>query len=151
MWVIIAIVSVFILTGAVRLVGKMLEWRICAICAGVSLTWLWLLAARWLGYSIDPIVPAVLMGGSVVGAAYQLENKLPPRRSPLLWKTLFIPAGFMAVLYLLSGQWVGLVLAILALVVATVSFFYPDDNRGPGEDRSNKEVSELERKMDQCC
>lgn len=41
-------------------------------------------------------VDAMLLGGSVAGIAYQVEQRLPLERSPLLWKILFIPAGFVA-------------------------------------------------------
>lgn len=149
MRIVIAIVSILVLTGVVRFIDKMLGWRVCAICAGVSGTWLWMIGAWWLGYSIDPIVPAVLMGGSVVGAAYQLENKLTERRSPLLWKTLFIPAGFVSVLYLLSEQWLGFVLALVVLVIITGSFFIGSSRSSKGHD--DQEVLKLEREMDKCC
>jgi hypothetical protein len=148
---IISAISIMALTGITWFFSRLLPWRICAICAGVSGTWLWMIGARILGYNIDMLVPAVLMGGSVVGLAYQLEARLPSRRSPLLWKTLFVPVGFMAVLYLLSEQWLGLVLALWALVVAVALFFYPDDGRWSREERGSRDVSELERKMDKCC
>src|SRR3989338_11149434 len=120
-----AIVSIFGITAMAWFLNRFWPWRICAICAGVSLTWLWMIGARLLGYAIDMIVPAVLMGGSVVGLAYQLENKLPPRRSPLLWKTLFIPVGFLAVLYLLLFQWLEFSLALIILgVIGGGGFFF---------------------------
>ena len=147
----VAVISIFVLTGIVWFLNRFFPWRICAICAGVSGTWLWIIGARIMGYNIDLLVPAVLMGGSVVGLAYQLETKLPPNRSPLLWKSLFIPIGFLAVLYLLSWQWFGLVLALLAMAVTAVSFFYLGNSRRPVEERGNRGVSELERKMDKCC
>ena len=47
-----------------------------------------------MGYQIDLIIPAMLMGGSVVGLAFQLGEKLDHGKSLILWKTLFIPTGF---------------------------------------------------------
>ncbi|MDP2664447.1 MAG: hypothetical protein Q8O97_00530 [bacterium] len=88
------IVSIAVITGAVWLVGKVLPFKVCPICAGVSGTWLWMLVALFLGYEIDLVIAAMLLGGSVVGIAYQLEKRLPAGHSPLLWKALFVPAGF---------------------------------------------------------
>ncbi|KKU48566.1 hypothetical protein A3H10_03555 [Candidatus Uhrbacteria bacterium RIFCSPLOWO2_12_FULL_46_10] len=145
----IAVISIFALTGIIWFLNRFFPWRVCAICAGVSGTWLWMIGARILSYNIDLLVPAVLMGGSVVGLAYQLETKLPRHRSPLLWKTLFIPAGFMTVLYLLSWQWVGFFSTLVALAIITGFFFLGSSRLGKGHD--DKQVLELEREMDKCC
>lgn len=146
---IIAIISIIAFTGAVRVLNRLLPRRLCAVCAGVSVTWLWMIGARWLGYQIDPIIPAVLMGGSVVGAAYQLENKLPINRSPLLWKTLFIPLGFLAVYSLLSWRWISFTAVIFALAVVVGLFFVQNGKTKRADD--DKQVLELEKEMDKCC
>src|SRR3989338_7218194 len=124
----VAVISILVITGFTWLLNRFSPRRICSICAGVSATWLWIIGLRILGYNIDMLVPAVLMGGSVVGLAYQLETKLPPHRSPLLWKSLFIPIGFLSVLYLLLFQWLGVALALIILGVIGGSFFYLGDD-----------------------
>ena len=148
---IIAVASIFILTGAVWLLSRSFSWRVCAICAGVSITWMWIVAARIFGYAIDSVVPAVLMGGSVVGLAYQLETKLPPHRSPLLWKSLFIPAGFLAVFYLLLFQWLGFVLVLVILTAIISLFFFVGNYYRSNKTSTDSRVSKLEREMDKCC
>lgn len=75
---IIAILSVLILTVLVWILNKKLPVQICPICAGVSLTWLWMLLG--MGYGLLSVekyqfVTAILMGGSVVGITNKLEEK----------------------------------------------------------------------------
>jgi len=77
---IIAISSILILTCFVYLLNKKLpiQIQICSICAGVSLTWLWMLLG--MGYGLLPVekyqlITAVLMGGSIVGITNKLQEK----------------------------------------------------------------------------
>lgn len=51
--------------------------KVCALCASISVTWVTLLALFYIGKSIDPVSIGILMGGSIVGAMYFLERKLP--------------------------------------------------------------------------
>ncbi len=147
MLAIIVIVSILIITGFVWLANKIWPFQICPICAGVAGTWLWLLAANFLGYGIDLVIPALLMGGSVVGIAYQIEKWLPPNRSPLLLKTLFIPAGFIAAYSILTEWWSVVFVSIALLVIIAFTFLYPRKNRNGREEA----VKELEDKMKNCC
>ena len=74
---------------------------LCAICAAVSLTWMTLILAELLAdISTDPIVLAVLMGGSVVGSMYYLGARLP--REYQIFKLPFILTLFWAVHRFLS-------------------------------------------------
>jgi len=75
---IIVILSILIFTGIVWALNKKLPVQICPICAGVSLTWLWMLLGMSYGLlSIEKyqLITAVLMGGSVVGITNKLEEK----------------------------------------------------------------------------
>ena len=52
--------------------------KICPVCAGVLLTWLWMLLGMGYGFlSVEKyqIITAILMGGSVVGITNKLEEK----------------------------------------------------------------------------
>ncbi len=144
-------ISILAITGLLWLFNRILPFKICPICAGVSGTWLWMLAANFLGYQIDLAIPAMLMGGSVVGIAYQLEKKLRASgagwQTPLLWKTLFIPAGFIAAYGILAQQWIAFLAALVFLLPASFLFLF--SGKKPG---SHKEaVKELEKKMKDCC
>ena|SRR3989344_385223 len=148
MLITITAISILAVSGLVWLANRVLPFTVCPICAGVFLTWSWLLAAHFLGYQIDLTVPALLMGGSVVGIAYQLEKKFRGSAGALLlWKILFIPAGFAAAYSILSEQWTALLLAITFL--ATISTWFLFSNNKPG---SHKEtIEEIEKKMKDCC
>ena len=105
------------------------------------------MVAQRFGYPVDVLVPAILMGGSVVGIAYQGEKRLPKHRSVLLWKTLFLPLGFFAVYSVFVAWWSLFVLAVLFLIVLALFFFLSSNQIAT--DRTK--VDELEKKMDQCC
>ncbi len=145
MLIIVATISILGITLLVWLANRVLVFRVCPICAGVAGTWLWLVVAHVLGYQIDLVVPALLMGGSVVGITYQLEKKLPLGRPALLWKTLFIPAGFIGTYGLLT-QWWGVFLVSLAFLALVVFLFF-----SPHKKSQNRVVEELEKKMKNCC
>ena len=61
--------------------------QVCSICAGVTLTWAWLLLGMWLGYlppSRYEFITAILMGASIGGIVTELKKlfeKIRARRS----------------------------------------------------------------------
>lgn len=140
-----ALVSILIVTFAVWLLNRLKLAKVCPICAGVSLTWFWMLIAHFAGYEIELMMPAILMGGSVVGIAYQLERKMPNNYLPVLWKTLFLPAGFSGVYGLVTGRIWLFVLALLASLIL-VFIFWPKKNEA-----LNPRAQDLENKMKGCC
>ncbi|MDO8481591.1 MAG: hypothetical protein Q7S75_00735 [bacterium] len=149
MLITITIVSILAITAVVWLANRVLPFNVCPICAGIFLTWAWLLGAYFFGYQIPPEIPALLMGGSVVGIAYQLEKKLggisPPPR--LLWKILFIPAGFVAGYSILSEQWTILLFTSVFLLFTSLLFL----NAGWKSGTRGESASEVEKKMKDCC
>ena len=140
----LSIVAIASLAWAAK---KMLRVTMCPICVGVGGTWLWMIVGRSLGYAVDTAMLSILLGGSVVGIAYQVERHLPPGRSPLLWKILFIPAGFVAAYALAMPQWTLFAVVSVGLVLLAVSFVLPS---GSAEQES-KTVAELKEKMRKCC
>ena len=140
----LSILAIAALAWAAKMV---LRVRVCPICLGVGGTWLWMIAARFVGLAVDTSMLPILLGGSVVGIAYQLEKHLPKGRSPLLWKTLFIPAGFVAAYGLALPDWLMLAAGMVALLLLTAAFFlWPQANT---EDRAA--VEKLEQQMKKCC
>lgn len=151
MAIILVVVSILVITVAVWLANRFLPIKICPICAGVSLTWFWMLLGiltERLAVAGFQLPIAILMGGSIVGIAYQLEKKLPPGRSPLLWKASFIPVGFAAVFEVLNFHW-GILTAIGVLISFIVLLFFWFG--GKDHALSNKTVEKLEKEMEQCC
>ena len=81
---IIAIVSIFILTSIVWGLNKKLPVQICPVCAGVSLTWLWLFFGMWFGLlpvSGYEFITAILMGTTIGGIVTELKKMFSKIRS----------------------------------------------------------------------
>jgi len=143
----LAVVSIFALAGLAWLAGKALRFPLCPICFGVAGTWLWMLGARFAGFPVDATMLAVLLGASVVGIAAQLETRLPRGCSPLLWKTLTLPVGFIAAYGLVAERWIVAAIAVSALVLLAALFLLP--RRLAGSDEAV--VRKLEQEMKKCC
>lgn len=149
MLIILAISSILALTAVVWGANKFLPFSVCPICAGSLITWVWLVAAYFAGYEIDLTVPAILMGGSVVGVAYQLEKRfsdvLPATR--LLWKVFFMPVGFVAMYAVLEGQWIVFVSSAAFLAAISARLIFPRRQAGLHEES----IEALEKSMKDCC
>lgn len=72
-YIFLAITILFALLIGLR---SLFDLKICALCAAVSTTWIILLVMFYAGIFNNPILLGILMGGSIVGAMYFLEQKL---------------------------------------------------------------------------
>lgn len=147
---IIAILSILVLTGFVYVLNKKLLTQICPICAGVTLTWLWMFFGMFFGKlsAIDYQVPtAILAGGTVVGLMSKLEEFIKVK-FVLVWKTIFVASGFMAVYSLVAREWSILALGII-INVAITFIFKTYENETKNSDP--KKLEELKKKMKGCC
>ena len=160
MLIAITISSILGITLLMWCANRILPFRVCPICAGVLGTWVGLIIVYLSGHTIDLAVPALLMGGSVVGIVYQFEKKLPAGRSPLLLKTLLIPAGFLAAYSILAQRWSVLLVALIFLLGMSFIFFSQKRNLSSSKEavaapEENEPHSlrrkELENKMKNCC
>lgn len=148
----IVITSIALITSAVYGLNKVFKTKICPICAGVSLTWLWGLFMYYKGIEIgdgnlfDPIMLAILMGGSVVGGMYMFKNRLPEGKNDLLFMTLFFLGGLVAVYSVIYQDWlltgVGVVFELVLLYYFMKPFKHKD---------TNPRVAALEKQMEKCC
>ncbi|MDP2587261.1 MAG: hypothetical protein Q8P33_00605, partial [bacterium] len=135
----------------------------CPVCVGVLLTWIGFLAAAYLGQPIDLTIPAVMMGGSVVGFTYYLEKKLNARRFINAWRVFFVVFGFVTVYALIREEWVWFVItAVVTLasvpVVIGLSKNNPNNNRPPevartavSNTQSQQNIAAIRKKMEDCC
>src|SRR3989338_4778256 len=160
MTIALTVASILGITALAHFAKRIIPFKVCPICAGVFVTWVWLLGAHFLGYRIDLIVPALLMGGSVVGIAYQLA---PLEARPLtglekrslnisaerllLWKVLFIPAGFVAAYSLLAQLWTALLFAVVFLFLVSFLLLSESGKTAPREEL----LGDIEKKMKDCC
>ncbi|HEY4497320.1 MAG TPA: hypothetical protein VJC20_00985 [Candidatus Paceibacterota bacterium] len=171
MEIFIATISILVITGVGQLFNRILPFRVCLICAGVSGTWLWIITginSGWLEADGWLLIAAIAMGGSVVGVAYQFEKRLHPHRSTLLWKMIFIPAGFAAAYSILAQWWIVFLVMAIFLVILVLRFA-PLENASrtgfaetPWSEVHNKKIAaeselrrigreELAKKMKDCC
>jgi len=139
--------SILAIAAAAWAAKKLLRIPVCPICFGVGGTWLWMLIGRSLGYAVDASMLSILLGASVAGIAYQVEKRLPRGRSPLLWKTLFIPCGFVAAYALASPQWTLFAVTSAALGLLTAFFLVPP----AAPEKASETVEDLKKKMRTCC
>ncbi|KKS23391.1 MAG: hypothetical protein UU82_C0031G0008 [Candidatus Nomurabacteria bacterium GW2011_GWC2_41_8] len=81
---IIALLSVLILTCVIWVLNKKLPIQVCSICAGVTLTWAWMLSGMWFGLLSVPryeFITAILMGMSIGGIVTELKKLFLKRKN----------------------------------------------------------------------
>jgi|SRR3989344_5379145 len=139
--------SILGLTVLVWLVNRRLPFPVCPICAGVSGTWIWLVAAHFSGYQINLAIPALLMGGTVVGAMSKLERFVEPKFI-LVWKTVFVASGFWAANSLLIGNRLALAAGIIFALIISLIFRARKVKIGG---QKSEQIKNLEKKMKNCC
>lgn len=131
-----------------------MKTNICPFCVMVSALWLILSAGMAWGYfdSADYLLPtALLMGGTVVGVAYQGEKKLVWAASrSLLWKMLTVPLGMALSYFALThpSRWVVAVEFVILLSLARLLFVKRSADSGL---TSTERVRSIEEQMKQCC
>lgn len=145
--VLTSVLSILAIAALAWTAKRMLRAPVCPICMGVGGTWLWMVVARYLGLAFDTSMLPVLLGGSAVGVAYQLEKRLPEGRSALLWKSLFIPFGLAAAYGVALPNWTVLATALVALLIVAGIFFAPLQE----EPRDSAAVEKLQEQMKKCC
>ena len=113
----LTLASIFALTALAWLLRRVLPPRLCPLCAGVAGTWMGLLGAHWAGLEVDLRLPALLLGGSVVGLAGAAERVLAGRTPDfvLAWKTAFVTAGFGTAYAVLLPAWPAVALGVVLL------------------------------------
>ena len=135
LWILSALFIIFL---AARTIGL----KVCAVCAAAASTWIGLLVLFYLGWHVDPVMIGILMGGSVVGTIYLLQEKLSERYQ-------FFTFPFMVTLFSLAyllltdvrAEWSAYLLlaAMWAVFIALFS------------QRGNERLAGIVRKIIQCC
>ncbi len=149
MLLIITATSIIVITILIWVVNRtlLLPFSICPICAGVAGTWVGLIGAHFLGYQIELIISAMLMGGTVVGVMSKLERLIEPR-FVLVWKTVFVVSGFLTANSLITGNWPILVGGIILVLIITLTF---KTKKVKLNKQESKQTEELKQKMKNCC
>lgn len=147
---IIASISIVVITFMFWLLNKQWSFKLCPVCAGVSLTWLWLLVGMWRGQLLaaDYQLPiASLAGGTVVGLMSKLEPLIKVK-PVLIWKTLFIISGFGAVYSLLMANW--LMFSMGAVLASAGTLVFKRSTAEP-ENKESEQTKALKEQLKRCC
>lgn len=160
MEILIFILSILAITGLVWLINKILPFKICPICVGVSGTWIWILAGissgqlpaeNWI------LLAAMAMGGTVVGIAYQGEKRFDwAKQSIFRFRVPIMVIGFPAAYWVVNNVgWVSLAAALAILSpVFYLYFIAPYGNKPQGKIQGGngaEKIAELEEKLKSCC
>ena len=96
---------------------RMTRMHVCAICVAVAVMWVVFL---FLNDSILKLeIPiAILMGMSVVGVMYEMQDYFMRRKMKNFWfaRLVIILGGFYSILFLLEREWVFFVLTLIVSV-----------------------------------
>ena len=126
--------------------------NICPICVVVSGIWLILSAGVAWGYlaSEQFMIPvAILMGGSVMGIAYQGEKKfIWASTHSLIWKIIIIFSGMPAAYLFVVNLSKPMVVTEFILLIIIAYFFFIKRLKQPGRLHT---ISQIEKQMEQCC
>lgn len=144
------ILLIIVLTFIVWVINKILHKKVCPICAGVSLTWLSIFFGIFFGklsIIFYQIPLAILAGGTVVGAMSKLEPFIKVKFI-LIWKTIFVVSGFLAVYSLITSDWITFLVTVLIDIIVTIVYKTRDMEK---ENIDSKNVQELKEKMKNCC
>ena len=151
--IIIALILVAVITISVKAVSRFLQLSVCPLCVGVSGTWFLLTFMVLAGFASADIyldVITLLMGGTVVGIAYQAEKKFGWQGEKALWfKSAIIIVGFYAAHVAVGGlSWT--VFTIELFVLATLAYLFFVRGGVVGKENSSN-VEKLEKELENCC
>lgn len=153
--IIIALILVVAVTFAVKTANKFLPFSVCAICAGVSGAWILLSFIILTGIAPAafylPVI-TLLMGGTVVGIAYQAEKTFSWQGEKSFWLRLaIIIVGFyFAHIAVGALSWPVFVFELILLVVL-IYLFFARHNAGATPKQRSAKAMELEEQMKSCC
>ncbi len=146
---IIPLISIFIIAGMAYGAKRLFALPLCPICVGVFLTWLWMLGLSFAGYDINLIIPAILMGGSVVGIANEIGKRIRQTSDLVAFKMLFIPAGFVVVYGIVERVWIEAAVASAVAILIIVTYVRKKVVSPPLEKEAH--IVAIEKDMKNCC
>ena len=159
-----AITFLYFFFALSRIFWVVFRAHVCAICAAVSLTWAGFLYAYLSGRSVDSLVLAMLMGGSVVGLMYAMQKAFEKRGWTHFWffRWHIITFGTAFCWALLNERWVmtgstAFLGAVLGLFVFSFSrkpvVSHAASSTAPNQKSAEwgRAKRELEERMKHCC
>lgn len=160
-WALISILVLFVLFAFLRaFIHKKFGFKVCAICAAVSLTWIALLILKFSGLAVDNLLIGILMGESVTGVMYLFESKAKKAgKNRLLWlKVVVIIIGTLLVyLLLVKSISLGFIITLVVSVIFAVVIYATlkgKKNQKPihkNYGKFRKEIEKIEERLEHCC
>ncbi|MFQ5493308.1 MAG: hypothetical protein ACE5DX_04075 [Candidatus Dojkabacteria bacterium] len=151
------IIALFVVTTLIKPgLDKLLPFKFCSICFAVSATWLTLLVLGYLSIEVDPVLPAVLMGGSVVGTMYKIKESMKSKNynGSSIVQVIFMCFGFLIIYYFLQNNGTALVLTTTTGVFAGVLLWIllkRSDAPGGTLKKNDPLYKVLGKKLENCC
>lgn len=154
--IIIALVLVAGITLGVKAANKFLPFSVCAICAGVSGAWVLLSFAILTDLAQAAVylsVITLLMGGTVVGIAYQAEKRFGWLGEKSFWFRFgIIAVGFYAAHAAVGSlSWPTFAVEIVFLAALVYVFFVRQNNGGADPKKHSVKAGKLEKELENCC
>ena len=134
----LAITVLFVLLVGLR---SLFNLKICALCGAVSSTWIVLLVMFYVGLFNNPVLLGILMGGSIVGAMYLLEQKLPEHFQ--IFKFPFFLTFVSATYFVILQSFAFEAVVVPFLLWVCMGVIYAG--------RNNNSLKTLGRKIIKCC
>ena len=135
---ILFITVLFMITMSVKSLSRI---KVCALCSAVSITWIVLLILFYTGFEIEPIIIALLVGGTVAGLTNKLAQKLPEKftvfKLPFYLVSLFVAYLLVEQIFIWNAFWVVLTIWAISLFVYTF--------------RNSRALSDSFEKIINCC
>ena len=137
-FIFLAITALFALFVGLR---SLFNLKICALCGAVSVTWIVLLVMFYAGIFSDTILLGILIGGSVVGVMYLLEQKLP-ERFQIFKLPFFFTLVFVVYFVIVRGFSFDVIVFSVLLWIFTIVIY---------AGRNTTKLKTLGRKIIECC
>ena len=154
MELIFSLILVLFLAWLTEIANGVIKYKICSVCAGVSMTWILItlgILTGYLGPETYKLILATLIGGTGVGVGYQGEKTFGLTGARSLRFKLFSALSGFALAYLNFHfiSWTLLAADVFVLVaIGYLYFVFPYRKiSGSGEDRKKY----IEEKLKNCC
>lgn len=152
--IIFALTSALTISIVINFLNRVLPFRVCPVCAGVSTAWFlisFLVWLNWLNFLEYQLVIAILMGGTAVGVANQAEKKFPKFADNIfLFKIPIIFGGFLLAYWGASRVTTGSLLTEAIVLTIAAYIFFIRKNKA-NNFRASKIVDKLKEEMEKCC
>ena len=135
------VVGIIVLCAVFILLRSVFSLQICALCGAVSLAWITLLILLYMGFEIDPLLIGILMGGSIVGFMYILEQKLPEKYQ--LFRVPFFLTLVSSVYFILERKIFMDTVSVVSLVWLFTLIIHTKQH--------TEKIRMLKRKIIECC